>query len=150
MKFMGFLGPVMLMAVGVIDAEIPRPPPLLLTSVENGTEPQDKFDCSGTIHGYVVLSQAFSGPHTLEGIWIGPHGTVVRHSRDELVFAAPGQRTAEVWLRFTKEGYLWNPLSVQSLEDEDRAAYDGSWKVNILWDGIEVAQSRFQMHCSEL
>src|SRR5258708_5447897 len=84
-------------------AEIPHPPPLLLTSEDNGIEAQESFTCSGIIHGYLTLPHAAIGKHTLEAIWIGPKGQVIQHSRDEINFAPPGRRTAMVWLKFSSE-----------------------------------------------
>jgi hypothetical protein len=142
-----------LLAVGVLalaglaQAEIPGPPPLILTSQENGTVAEDTFSCSGTIHGYVTLPKAAIGKHDLEGIWTGPKGTVIQHSHDEVNYAPPGSRIAEIWLRFTKEGWVWNPLSVQDQGDEDRALYDGAWKLEVRWDNRPFARSVFQIHC---
>ena len=136
-----------LLLAGWVMAEIPHPPPLILTSQENGTEPQDTFSCSGTIYGYMTLPQAQSGKHTIEGIWVGPQGTVVQHSRDEINFPPPGRRTAAVWLRFTKEGRIWNPLSVQNSSDQDRLLYDGPWKIEVRWDDRTFARSTFKIHC---
>lgn len=133
---------------GIARAEIPHPPVLLLTSMENGMEPQDAFSCSGTIHAYLTLRQAEIGSHVLEGIWVGPDGRVVQHSRDELNFPPPGYRTVSVWLAFTKEGRrLWNPVSVQDPGDEDRALYDGSWKIEVRWDDRTLARSVFKVQC---
>ena len=134
---------------GLAGAEVPHPQALVLTSQENGTEPQGTFNCSGTIHGYLTFPQAEIGKHILEGIWTGPNGRVVQHSRDELNYIPPGSRTAEVWLRFTKEGgRLWNPVSVQDPGDEDRALYDGPWKMEVRWDDRTIARSTFQIHCA--
>jgi hypothetical protein len=142
------LGVGALALAGLAQAEIPRPPALILTSHESGTEPEGTFSCSGTIHGYVIFPKASIGKHVLEGIWTGPKGTIIQHSRDELNFSPPGSRIAEIWLRFTKEGgRLWNPISVQDPGDEDRALYDGSWKIEVRWDGRTYTQSVFQIHC---
>lgn len=141
-------GVVILALAGLTGAEAPHPQALILTSQENGTEPQDTFPCSGTIYGYLTLPQPEIGHHTLESIWTGPQGRTVQHSRDELNLPPPGRRTAAVWLRFTKEGgRLWNPVSVQDAGDEDRAPYDGSWKMEVRWDDRTVARSVFQIHC---
>ena len=120
----------------------------LLTAQDNGTEPQDTFPCTGPIHGYVTLPSKVTGKHVLEGIWTGPKNTVVRHSRDELTFPANGSRCAEVWLRFSeKGGHLWNPLSVEASGDEEGAAYNGLWKVEVRWDDRTIARSDFTIQC---
>jgi len=138
---------VFFVLAGWADAEIPHPPPLILTSQENGTEPQDAFSCSGTIYGYVTLPQAQTGKHTIEGIWIGPQETVIQHSRAEIEYPPPGQRTAAVWLRFTKEGTVWNPFAIQNSADRDRLLYDGPWKMEVRWDNQTFARSNFKIHC---
>jgi hypothetical protein len=131
-----------------LRAEIPQPPVLLLTAQENGTEPQNTFPCSGLIYGYVTLPQKARGQHILEGIWTGPKGTIVQHSRDEVRFPDLGSRAADVWLRFTDEGgHLWNPLSVSAPADENGLAYDGAWKVEVRWDERTIARSDFTIQC---
>jgi hypothetical protein len=133
-----------------VRAGIPPSPVFLLTSQDNGTLAQTTFPCSGPIHGYVTLPQESSGKHVLEGVWVGPKGTVVRHSRDELTFSDSGSRTAEVWLRFTKEGgHLWNPVSVQAPGDEDRQLYDGPWKLEVRWDDRTIVRSDFTIQCRD-
>ena len=135
---------------GLARAEVPQPPILMLTSQDNGTVSQSTFPCSGPIHGYVTLPQEASGKHILEGVWIGPKGTVARHSRDELTFSDSGSRTAEVWLRFTKEGgHLWNPAAVEAPGDEDRQIYDGPWGIEVRWDGRTIARSTFTIQCRD-
>jgi len=137
-----------LLLAGLAGAEVPQPQVLVLTAQENGTESQDTFSCSGTIYGYLTLPQAEIGHHILEGIWTGPQGRTIQHSRDEINYPPPGHRTAAVWLQFTKEGRrLWNPVSVQDPGDEDRALYDGSWKIEVRWDDRMVARSTFQIRC---
>jgi hypothetical protein len=148
MRFRFVLSIGVLALAGLAQAEIPHPPALILTSQENGTEAENTFSCSGTIHGYVTLSKAAIGKHVLEGIWTGPKGTIIQHTRDELNFSPPGSRITEIWLRFTKEGgRLWNPISVQDPGDEDRALYDGSWTIEVRWDDRAFARSVFQIHC---
>ncbi len=128
--------------------EIPHPPALLLTSQENGIDPEDSFSCSGIIHGYLTLPQAAIGEHVLEAIWIGPKGQVIQHSRDEINFVPPGRRTATVWLKFSSEpGGIWNPFTIQKPSDLDHVAYDGAWKIEVRWDERLFAQSAFQVHC---
>ncbi len=131
-----------------LQADIPRPPVLLLTAQENGTQPENTFRCSGPIHGYVTLPQRVSGKHVLEGIWTGPKGNVVRHSQDEIDFPAPGSRTAVVWFRFENEqGSFFNPLSLNTAADEDGLVYNGPWKVEVRWDHQTIAQSEFKVQC---
>ena len=138
--------PLALACVAV--AEIPHPPVLLLTSQDNGMAPEDTFSCSGTIHGFLTLRQPQVGSHLLEAIWTGPSGRVIEHSRDELTYPAPGGRTAAVRLEFIKEGKrIWNPVSVQDPGDEDRALYDGSWRVEVRWDHQTLARSTFEVRC---
>lgn len=135
---------------GLAFAETPQPQHFILTSHENGFDSESVFACSGSIHGYLTFPKSEMGKHVLEGIWIGPKGLVVQHSRDDVNYPPPGHRTAAIWLQFTKEGgHIWNPLSVQAPEDSDRMAYDGPWKVKVRWDDQEVAQSEFQVHCSK-
>ncbi len=101
----------------------------------------------GQFFGYVTLPQTETGKHTIEGIWTGPKGTVVQHSRDDVNYPQAGGRTAAVWLRFTKEGTIWNPLSVQNPDDQDHLEYDGPWKIEIRWDDRTFARAQFQIHC---
>lgn len=139
----------MLFLASVCWSDTPQPQTFMLTSQENGVEPETSFSCSSTIHGYLTLPHPQTGLHHLDGIWIGPHGTVVRHSHDDLNFATPA-RTASIWLQFSKEGgSFWNPLSLQSADDEARLRFDGPWKVEVRWDDRVVAQSAFQVHCNK-
>ena len=136
-----------LLLTGWARAEIPQPSLLMLTSQENGTVPQDTFPCSGKIYGYLTFPHTQTGKHTLEGIWIGPKGNIVQHSQDQVDYPPPGSRTAAVWLEFTKEGTIWNPLSIQNSADQDHLLYDGKWKIEVRWDDQEFARSNFQIHC---
>ena len=138
---------VILSQAGLVRAEIPQPPVLLLTAKDNGTESQSTFACSGPIHGYITLPEKAVGKHILEGIWTGPHGKVIQHSRNEVIFPASGRRTAEIWLQFTQEHLFRNPFSVQDPGDADRALYDGTWNVVLRWDDRLIAQSAFQIRC---
>jgi len=147
MRKIYLIGVVLLSLIGLSHAEIPQPRVLLLTAQDNGMEPQDTFTCSGTIHGYLTFPQKVIGKHMLESIWTGPKGVIVQHARNEVNYPSPGRQTTDVWLRFTPEGLLWNPLSVQDAGDADRAVYDGSWKIQVLWDGRTLTQSHFQVHC---
>lgn len=135
--------------VGHLSAiQIPQPPPLLLTSQENGTDPQDNFSCSNVIYGYLTLPKEEVGQHIVEAIWIGPRGTIVQHSRDEVDFLLPGRRTASVWLKFPPdERSLWNPFSIQNPPDSNHLAYDGLWKVEVRWDNQVFTRSAFKVQC---
>jgi len=147
LRLMGFLFFIISLQAGLMRAEIPQPPLLLLTAKENGVEPQNTFDCSDPIHGYITLPEKAFGKHILEGIWTGPKGTVIQHSQDEVNFPASGRRSAEIWLRYNKSGPLWDPLSIQDSGEGDRTIYHGPWKIEVLWDGRRLAQESFEMYC---
>ncbi len=128
-----------------VRAEIPKPPVLVLTSLENGTEPQDAFSCSGKIHGYLVLPTTAIGKHVLEGIWTKPDGTVASHSRSSLDFPAPGRSTAYVWFAFPERSLL--PGVMDPAQDQERLSYSGQWRVDVRWDDQTLRQSTFTVHC---
>jgi hypothetical protein len=132
---------------GRAAAEIPQPQAMVLTSRENGTEPQTSFACSGKVFAYLTFPKAQTGKHVMEGIWVGPHGDVVRQSRDEVDFPPPGRRTAVLWLEFGKAGSIWDPTSFGGPDDADRRAYDGRWEIQVRWDDHEFARKPFTVSC---
>lgn len=139
------IGYFMMGSVGT--CETPHSQAVMLTSHENGTEPQSGFPCAGTIYAYITFPEAEIGKHELEGIWTGPQGISVRRSLDEIDFPPPGKRTAVLWLEFPHEDPLWDPLSLRGPDEADRRAYDGEWRVQIRWDGQDFARSDFTVRC---
>lgn len=137
-----------ILALGIrAAADIPQPPAVLLTSQENGTVPQTAFACSGTIYVYLTFPQAQRGKHTLEGIWVGPQGDVVRRSRVEVDIPPPGRRTAVLWLEFDKPGSMWDAFSLHGPGEANREAYGGRWEVQVRWDEREFTRSKFSVDC---
>lgn len=128
-------------------AETPQPRAMVLTSKVNGTEPETVFPCAGTIYAQLTFPATETGKHALEGIWVGPDGKVLRHSRDPVEFPSQGGRTALLWFQFSDGGSMWDPLSLRGAGEGARRAYEGRWQVRALWDGRTFTQSEFTVHC---
>jgi hypothetical protein len=118
---------------------------LVLTSMQNGTEPQSSFQCAGRVHGYLRLPARFTGVHQLEGVWTLPNGQVIERSRIPLDFGAEGGSTAYLWLDFPSRSFVGG---INPDADRERLSYNGPWKVKVLWDEKFLLEENFLVQCS--
>lgn len=146
-RFWGLFLPLIGMGV-VLQAAAPErvasPAKLVLTSIENGTEPQSEFYCSGKIHGYIRLPERIVGPHVLEGTWVLPNGKPAAESRTRVDYPPTGRSTAYIWFEFPGGGLL---DGIQPDADAQRQQYPGLWRVEVRWDDQLVLRSSFTVLC---
>lgn len=118
---------------------------IVLTSVENGSEAEQSFQCTGRIHGYIRLSQPTLGPHRLESRWLSPSGRLVAHSENSLDFKTP-HSTAYVWMDFPerRSGLLG---TVDPELEQNQLSYSGTWTLQVLWDGKPQLMQSFEVRC---
>jgi hypothetical protein len=118
----------------------------VLTPVENGLENASFFTCQDTVHGYITLPEKSSGTHVLEGIWRGPSGDVREHARIPLEFPPDGRQTAYMWLRFGGSPGLLEDVG-SGVTPSRSASFNGDWRVQALWDGRPLVESKFKVRC---
>src|SRR5882672_9992203 len=97
---------------------------LVLTSEENGTVPQENYECDGRIHGYLRLPERAAGTHVLESRWISPTGRVAADSLNPVTFDPPGRSTAYVWFSFPERRGPFRLFDSKS--DEAKLSYNGT------------------------
>ena len=119
-------------------------PSIVLTSVENGVEPQDNFECHGTIHGYIRLARSQTATHILESHWISPRGKLIAEHRSDVAFDTP-RSTAYVWLAFPEAPSLIGSPDPEL--DSDRLTFNGRWHLEVIWDKQPLLKKEFSVHC---
>lgn len=118
---------------------------LLLTNDPAERKPTQIFSCySDKVYAYLRLPQKTKGKHVLDGYWYKPDGKLQEHAEIPLEFKSAGEDLAHLWLKFHVERPSPSDLLFPNLELQ---AFEGDWKVEVLWDQKNVATSTFTVRC---
>lgn len=118
---------------------------LSVTSDAAGRVPATEFNCREKVYAFLRLPRAFTGKHMLTADWYRPDGSRQESTKVDVDLTPPGRNTVYLWLQC-------HPPRVEDVSDvffhsDDGSEFDGSWHVEVFWDGRAVQTGHFSMVC---
>ena len=118
---------------------------LTLTSDEAGLVPASQFSCHNKVYAFLRLPRPSTGKHLLSAAWYKPDGDLQESTKVSVDLGASGQDAVYLWLQC-------HPARIEDAADvffhgDDGSEFDGSWHVDVSWDGKKVSDDHFAMAC---
>jgi hypothetical protein len=123
---------------------------LALSSSRDGSPPKTVFACEGKIYAFLLFSAPTAGKHRIDGNWFRPDGSLQEHARVEVNISKAGKQKASLWLQFAPhQESAFDEFKFGGDYGRHGNAFNGSWTLQVLYDGQLAAQTTFSVVCEE-